>query len=131
MKIKVLVLIIILLVGFPLTSLGKYYLSQVHIDFQAEATGYIGTQGNGFGQLQNFYLNQSDFDSNNEKESILIADATPLNEEYDFTECKGKKVKISGMRSFRTPRKEGMFYNLKSITIINSENNINCLKVRQ
>ena len=131
MKIKVLALFIILLVNLSFTSSGEYYLSIIQIDFQAEATGYIGNQGSGFGQLQNFYLNQADFDSNNENKSILIADVTPLHEEYDFTECKGKKVKVSGMRSFRTPRKEGMFYDLKSITIINSENGVNCLQLLQ
>jgi hypothetical protein len=129
-KIKVLVLIIILLVSFSFTSSGKYYLSQIHYDFQTEAIGYIGNQGNGFGQLQHLYLNRADFESNNENKSILLADVTPLHKEYDFTECKGKKVKVSGLHSFRTSRKEGIFYDLKSIIIINSKNDVSCLRLR-
>ena len=130
MKIKVLVLIIILLISFSFTSSGKYYLSQIHFDFQTEAIGYIGNQGGDIGQLQHLYLNLADFENNNEKKSILIADATPLNKEYDFTKCKGKKVKVSGKHSFRTPRAEGIFYDLNSIIIINSKTDLDCLRLR-
>ena len=131
MRIKILIFVITSVVIFSFTSYGKYLLSQINIDFHTELIGYIDNQGNGYGKLQNLYLSKTDFENNNEKKSILIADSTPLLEEYDFTLCKGHKVKVIGKHSFRTPRKEGIVYDLKSIYVIDGEMVEDCLRYKE
>ena len=110
--------------------MGRYVLSQLHIDFTVEKEGYFDNEGLGHSRLQYLYLNKHDFDEGNYIDSMPLADESIARKEYDFTECKGKKVLVRGQHSYRTNYKSGMLYNLRTVKIIENDELIDCLKFR-